>query len=267
MGVRCLKIRHPTTSAHHRPLKTSLQRFLRHWHARIGLAAALFFFFLVVSGIALNHTDALRLSERHLSAPWLTSWYGLRAQTPTQGYELGTQFLTWDAQRWALDTRVIASDAGTPIGAVRTGEVIYIATRDALALHTPAGQLIDKVSGAGLPAPALSALGTQDARIVVRGAQGNFASEDGVEWTPFNAQAAWSAPRALPDSLASALRATYAPSIDSERVLLDLHSGRLFGRYGPIVIDIVALGLLALAVSGVWMYVRAVRMQKARERR
>jgi uncharacterized iron-regulated membrane protein len=38
------------------------------------------------------------------------------------------------------------------------------------------------------------------------------------------------------------------------RVLADLHSGRLFGKAGVFVMDIVALSVVLLAVTGVWSW-------------
>jgi hypothetical protein len=246
--------------------RAPLFRWLRHWHARIGLAAALFFLFLVVSGIALNHTDALKLDQRSVAAAWLMRWYGLQADAPTRGFKLGEQYLSWDAQQWTFDARIVASRLPQPVGAVRIGEVCYVATRDALLLYAPDGKLIDKITGEALPALPLVNLASHAAQVVVGTAQGNFVSRDGIDWAPLSLDPEWSHAVALPASLASTLRTVYAPSIDSERLLLDLHSGRIFGRYGPILIDMAALALLALAISGVWMYVRAARAQRRHAR-
>ena len=37
-------------------------------------------------------------------------------------------------------------------------------------------------------------------------------------------------------------------------VLLDLHSGRLFGAQGELVMDLAAICLLILAASGIWLF-------------
>jgi len=44
--------------------------------------------------------------------------------------------------------------------------------------------------------------------------------------------------------------------------LIDLHSGRLFGRLGPYVIDLVGLLALWLSISGVWMMWRTNQARK-----
>ena len=44
-----------------------------------------------------------------------------------------------------------------------------------------------------------------------------------------------------------------------ERVLLDLHSGRIFGRVGVLVVDAAAVALLLLALSGFYMWFKFKR--------
>ena len=39
-----------------------------------------------------------------------------------------------------------------------------------------------------------------------------------------------------------------------ERVLLDLHSGRIMGAVGPWIMDAAAILLLVLALTGIWMW-------------
>lgn len=50
-----------------------------------------------------------------------------------------------------------------------------------------------------------------------------------------------------------------------ERVILDLHSGRLLGNYGVYFSDIVALLMVFLAGSGLWLW--SMRLLRERERR
>ncbi|NOY67433.1 MAG: hypothetical protein GXP13_08495 [Gammaproteobacteria bacterium] len=39
--------------------------------------------------------------------------------------------------------------------------------------------------------------------------------------------------------------------LPTEHVILDLHNGRLFGHWGPIVMNIVAITLVFLTLSGI----------------
>ena len=51
-----------------------------------------------------------------------------------------------------------------------------------------------------------------------------------------------------------------------ERVLLDLHSGRIFGEAGVWLVDAAALLFLLLAGSGLWLWGRRHASGRARER-
>jgi uncharacterized iron-regulated membrane protein len=44
-----------------------------------------------------------------------------------------------------------------------------------------------------------------------------------------------------------------------ERVILDLHSGRFFGKLGPWLFDIAALLLILLSLSGAWIWLKRRR--------
>lgn len=240
-------------------VRTRLIRLLRHWHARIGVLTALFFFFLVISGIALNHTDALRLDQRKVSAHWLMQWYGLKTESPGQGYLFDHGYFSWSGHQWVMDGHVIGADE-PPLGATEVAGTRYVATASALYLYLPDGRLVDKLQGAALPAIPLRRIGSRGAWLLVDTPQGVFASSDGLTWRPQQAaKDAWVHAQPLPLQARRHLAALFAPSLPLERIVLDLHSGRLFGRHGPLLMDTVAGILLLLSLSGVWIYWRSVR--------
>ena len=64
-------------------------------------------------------------------------------------------------------------------------------------------------------------------------------------------------PVSLPPALRDALTARQPlPGISRERVLLDLHSGRLFGWPGVLLVDLIGIGLGLMVLSGVWTSLR-----------
>ena len=63
-----------------------------------------------------------------------------------------------------------------------------------------------------------------------------------------------------------AIEVLLAQGLSLERLLLDVHSGRIFGRYGPWVVDAAAIALLMLGLSGVWIYVRSIKQGKLRHK-
>jgi hypothetical protein len=46
------------------------------------------------------------------------------------------------------------------------------------------------------------------------------------------------------------------PGISVQRLLLDLHSGRFAGRYGPLAVDLLAVFLAVLSLSGAWLFLK-----------
>lgn len=231
-----------------------LARVIRRWHARLGVASALFFGVLVVTGIALNHTESLGLAHIPVRSAALVRWLGLPTPAVLSVVELDTPLIaTRDA--WLYRDQPLPEGNGEVLGAVRTPALLAVATARQLVLYTLTGERIDTLTGDALPGLPLAALGQNDATaLVVRTPRGTFASVDGLAWQPHGGAAArWSHP--APPSAAQAKHATrlLVPALPLERLVLDIHSGRFFGRYGPWLVDAVAAILLVLASSGLWI--------------
>jgi uncharacterized iron-regulated membrane protein len=72
----------------------------------------------------------------------------------------------------------------------------------------------------------------------------------------------WTEPVVLTDVQRQQFEKYARPSVAVEQLLIDMHSGRLFGRFGPYVIDLVGLAALWLSISGVWMMWRTNQARK-----
>lgn len=247
---------------------TLLLRTVRHWHARLGAFAALFFILMVVTGLALNHTTVLQLNQRAVSAPWLMTWMGLRAELPSQGYLVGEQYVVSTDEKTLLGNKRLVNVRSIVLGAVTWNGMVAVTDHNTLYLYDPQGNLVDHMSAENLPQKALSGLGLMGDTLVLKTAKGDFKTADALHWQSLSVteQAAknlkWSIPSALPSTMNHVLSTHFAPSVSLERVILDIHSGRMLGRYGPLLMDAVAIILLGLAISGVWMYVRVMRVTK-----
>jgi len=246
-------------------LRARVMHFIRRWHARIGVLAAIFFVLLSISGVALNHTEALHLAKTPVQTAWLMRWYGLKPQIPTRGYVFKSAYFAASDERWVINGHDIALKEQTPVGAVAWGDVYAVATEDNLYLYLADGQLVDHVTAAMLPGMPIKALGLVDAesnsRLVLKTATGDFASADGLDWQALNTakNVSWAKQQQLPVHLYGSLVKVFSPSLPLERIVLDIHSGRFFGGYGPLVMDAAAMLLLILSFSGVWIYLRSVR--------
>lgn len=245
---------------------TIILRTVRRWHARLGALAALFFILMVVTGLALNHTSALKLNQRNVSAPWLMAWMGLHAELPSQGYPVGDQYLVSTDEKTLLGNKLLVNVRSHVLAAVAWNGMVAVVDHNTLYLYDTQGNLVDHMSAENLPQQHLLGLGLMGDNLVLKTATGNFKTSDALHWQLITDAAAkdlsWAMLGALPSTMNAALNANFAPSLSAERVILDLHSGRLFGQYGPLLMDAVAIILLGLAISGVWMYLKGMRVGK-----
>ncbi|RFC33289.1 MAG: PepSY-associated TM region [Candidatus Nitrotoga sp. SPKER] len=230
---------------------------VRRWHGLVGAAIVFFLVYLLVSGLTINHVEILKLDKREVSYPWLMRWYGIHVADPTQGYLLGKSYFSWDDDKWVLDDKLLSSSAGQPVGAVEIKGINYVATATALYLYQSDGQLRNKVEKQSLPAYPILALGTMGSNVMVQTPSAVFASVDGLNWEKSSsAGMTLSALQDLPADVKRRSADILAPSIPLQRILLDMHSGRIFGRYAIWVMDIASLVLLGLGLSGFWLYWR-----------
>ncbi len=238
-------------------------RSLFLWHRYMGLAAALFVVLLASTGLLLNHTERLGLAQRYISAGPLLDWYGIEAPPPPPAFHAGGHWVSRLGETLYLDDQVLLKDEGTLIGFVMLADFMVVAVEGELLLLTPGGRLIERLAGIhGVPA-GMQAVGLDRAgRLVVRASHGDYiVDEDFLAWRDVGtAEAQWSVATALPEGLYRKLAALYRGSgLSMERLLLDLHSGRLLGGWGRYLMDGAALLMLGLAGSGVWHWARRRR--------
>ena len=240
--------------------KVYLLLWLRRWHGRLGVGAGIFFLFLAITGIALNHATQLQLAAYRIHAPGLVRWYGLKVELPTEGFTEKGALLVAANGVWWLNGKIIAETAPPPLGLVESEGVFYIATRENLYIYSGNGQLVEKVSGAALPPLPVLAIGIAHSQLMLQTTSGVFASTASLEWKTATLHGVrWSHVVPLASADQARIAAQLAPGISAETLLLDVHSGRIFGSYGPVVMDIVALILVVLAGSGVAVFLRSHR--------
>lgn len=233
---------------------------LAKWHRRIGIGAAVLVVWLAVTGVLLGHTDDFRLDERHARAGWLLDWYGIGAPEDIPGHRLGDRhWVSQAGERIYFDAQPLPGEYGALLGAVPAGGEILVAAGEHVLVLTREGLLAEVLGPAhGVP-PEMRAIGTEGPQPVLRTARGDYTPAAGLaSWRRVEpADIRWSRPRAVPDALRARIIADYRGRLLTlERVLLDVHSGRLFGPVGVIVVDLGAIAFLILALTGLWMWLK-----------
>lgn len=233
------------------------------WHRRLGLSVFVVLIFLAISGFALNHSPALKLNKIALSSDWLLSWYGFEPASPN-GFEVNGRWLYHSGDNRLLvnispsseDSPAITCNLGLRSAAANSNWLFALCS-DALILLTPDGQFVEQFTLIdGLPS-GLKALSVFDEKVYLLG------DSDALEFDPqslvmiptdlaMQTMIDRQAPeRALPKELAEELKQSLSgPSISLETVILDLHSGRFFGDFGVLFIDLVGLLVCVLSITG-----------------
>ena len=228
------------------------------WHRYIGVSTALLVIILAVSGLMLNHTGALKLDSRFINNDWLLDRYGIQAPASIRSYQVEEHWLSQWGERLFLNQTDLGSSREMLLGVLAYEGILIAALDSEVWLLTPQGELIEKLGGnEGIPA-GMSAIGlTDEGHVAVMAAHGVYtADRDLVIWQDApDAITVWIDSSELPDKVYKTLLEKYrGHGLSLERVILDLHSGRLFGEYGIYVMDAAAVLMLFLALSGSWIW-------------
>lgn len=249
------------------PAKHHLVKYLRRWHRRLGVAAALLAVLLAVTGLLLNHTEDLELDSRYVRATALLDWYGIRPPGEPLSYAGGGHWVSQLGERLYFDDQELAVDEpGRLLGAVPLQDRMIIALEGRVMLLTLSGELLETLGGAqGVPA-GMRQIGVSGDKLVVRASHGEYsADKDLLQWQEGakagdHESAEWARADMPPQALRAKLIEAYrGKGLTLERVLLDVHSGRIVGQAGVIAMDVAAIILILLAVSGIWMWIRHSR--------
>jgi len=238
------------------------------WHRRLGLLALVLVMILALTGMLLNHTESLSLDEIPIESDWLLDWYGLNPHSMPRSYAVDDQLITqWDDQLFFNQQPVTQSSQ--PIrGAAMVMDMVAIALQHSLLLLDRDGALIEQIN-TQTDFSSIQRLGIRQGRLLIETDAGRYFQSDEqiVNWskvdettvngtTGSDARVQWSQASELEPQLKQSLLRVYrGKGLTLERVLLDLHSGRLFNdRWGVYIMDASALIMLWLGFSGTWVW-------------
>ena len=236
-----------------------IRLFLLRWHRRVGVVLALLVVLLVATGIPLNHSSEWQLDRRTVRASWLLARYGIQADA-AHGYQLENgRWMMQSGQHLFLDDVEVARCLTPLSGAVASGQMLVAVCAEKLVLLTDGGELIEQIGSAyGLPLP-LTGVALAAGKVWLQNESRWYQLDlESLTWIAASEplaslQAVSSSTVPLP--LQDAIKATMlGETVTVERVLQDLHSGRLFGAVGVYLVDLTGVLLLLIALSGCYVW-------------
>lgn len=250
--------------------RSTLTPFLRDWHRRAGLFAFLFMGWLGVSGILINQSPSWGYDTDRIYWSWVMWLYGLEPAPPTTGYPAQGVWLAETPEGTVFDGQPLIPPIKLPLGmATATVDdltLYFIADAKHVAVVTSDGVRYDELRAPILPVGAVRRIGTvaETGAVAVQDLDAFQSADGGTSWTAVDpAAVTWSEAVELPAAERERLLEFSRPFVTLEHILVDAHSGALFGRGGVYVINAVGVAALWLAVSGVWMWWRTQRRRKS----
>lgn len=239
----------------------------RRLHRFLGVGAAIFVIFMVFTGLAINHSNSLGLDQDHVSQPFLLNWYGLEGPETIHSFAVGNDWVSFAGSQMYFNDKVVSA-VTNGIGAVTGNGMIIAAGSDELILLDPSGQLVERVSWSVQQPGTIESIGLlKDGSVALKVSGGLWlADAELLNWIrasdTANAQA-WSTPGSAPAIIQQSIRQQYrGDGLSLQRLLLDFHSGRVFGSVGVVVYDLLALAVGFLAISGLVLWLRGRRNGK-----
>ena len=232
---------------------------LHIWHRYVGITAALFVIVLALTGLVLNFNDRLQLDQTHLNNSWLLDHYNI-GKFPVTSFRAGSNIVSQASEYIYLNGEYKLHLLQEIVGTIELNKELLIASEASLLLINIDGEIIEEIGTySGLPEKPLGISITAEGYPVVRGINTYWkGSKELSAWQPLRGpHPKWSAPITTPENLNSKIQEhARGHEINLERVFLDLHSGRLLGRWGQHIMSAAAVLMLVLAITGTVMWWR-----------
>lgn len=250
----------------------NLSRIFRKWHRKLGVFATFFIIFLSVTGVALNHTEDLALAHQPIKSTWLLDHYGIKSPKKILFYQNHKIQVTnnhvWLNEQLLLESDTEVISVGQVLLKQNRQPIIVIATQQSIVLYDVAGELIDKLgSESGVP-EMIKAMSIEGEQVIVATPSGHYQTDsDFFEWQMIQAiNLAEDTPKktvnwiqseaATAEQIETAKLMHRAQFLTLERIILDSHSGRILGNVGVLFMDFIALLLILLSISGLYLWMK-----------
>lgn len=254
--------------------KSGGPRWVRRWHRRLGIGSALAVVLLSITGIMLNHIDRLYQSGDYVSSDLLLDWYdiGYPVQVVSnQQHQLASE--SANQYIWADGTlihngKALLFNQSPLIGLYTYQGIDHLFTQTDLHLFSSDCQFIESVSLADIGPIRQASQGAAPSAVLLTAATVSRVFDlNSLRMEPVS-NSTTSNGRNLVGNLTTHADESFAHEVARRQmllkstVLLDLHSGRIFAKSGPLIMDLFAVCFLLLATTGIAAWIRQARRER-----
>ena len=228
----------------------------RQWHRWLGLIASLPLLWLAISGVLLNHAESLGLNDRMVSTGWILRHYNQLPEGEPLALNVGDRkVVEWDGYLF-LDSKPLTLQ-GRLVGAEALKGQLVIALDEVIGIYDGSNELVLELDELSLPEVPVEAIDFIENRLLVKVGSGWYQlSEDFFTSEESTEEGIPDRPEKLAgedlETLSEAIRTRR--SMPLSRVILDAHSGSLFGWPGWLITDLSAVSLIVLTLLGLRLF-------------
>lgn len=136
----------------HKHRRRSKFRSLYVWHRYVGVLAALLTLLLALTGIALNHTETLRLNEQHITSETLLDWYGVSTPKNTISFNVDNHWVSQLGEKIFVNNHEVDGQFNHMLGVIGLPHMFVIAVDGEILLLTRGGDVIERMGNTqGVP--------------------------------------------------------------------------------------------------------------------
>ena len=228
----------------------------RRVHRTVGILLAAPIILFTLTGISLQFSQQLELDQKYVQLAAVVDLYGVQAPGQSHQTDIATQVGS-DIFLNRSQTLLFRSEQQL-VCAFELDFGYLVVLKHSLVL-VPAilqqGQYLSQDT-TQLPWQATACANPSANSLIVKSQSGTFNSTDlGLSWQLSPSQASNQLHSAVPIPTPHTLAQAYLQhKITYERLIQDLHSGRLAGTTGIWIANLATVGLFLLALTGIWLW-------------
>jgi hypothetical protein len=222
-------------------------------HRYIGLLISPLIFVVSITGIFLNHTDRLGLSEKSMPESIVRIFYAEQFFEHTQIMQAGVAFYRDGAGNIYANEKKLGHCSDSLLGVERVADQLIAVCANKLLFFTIDGELLEELGASlGIPPPFHAAQVLDDTLLLVHDAAVWQLSPESLQVSRLGEDTLEQLYQSKVLDREYLLEKNADQHIDFtlERLLLDLHAGRIAGSWGVWLLDLTAVALLLMVVSG-----------------